>query len=138
MDDDQPTMNGPGRCLGGRFVLLDAIGVGGGAVVVRAWDRQLPKLVAVKLLRSRDTDLRRRFVQESEILTSIDHPSIVRVLAHGEDGDELYTVLESTAWPDLREHLVQTGPLPWRQVSSGSRSPTRWRWSTARASSTAT
>jgi serine/threonine protein kinase len=116
MDDDQPTTNGPGRCLGGRFVLLDAIGVGGGAVVVRARDRQLPRHVAVKLLRSRDADLRRRFVQESEILTSIDHPSIVRVLAHGEDSDELYTALELIDGPDLREHLVQTGPLPWRQV----------------------
>jgi len=116
MDDDQPTTNEPGRCLGGRFVLLDPIGVGGGAVVVRARDLQLPRLVAVKLLRSRDTDLRRRFVQESEILTSIDHPSIVRVLAHGEDGDEPYTALELIDGPDLQEHLVQTGPLPWRQV----------------------
>lgn len=55
------------------------------------------------MLRSWDTDLRRRFVQESEVLTSIDHPSIVRVLAHGEDGDELYTALELSEGPDLHE-----------------------------------
>jgi len=40
--------DGPKRCIGGRFDLLDRVGVGGGAVVVRARDRQLHRLVAVK------------------------------------------------------------------------------------------
>jgi hypothetical protein len=126
MDDDQPTTNGPGRCLGGRFVLLDRLGAGGGAVVVRARDRQLPRLVAVKLLCSRDADLRRRFVQESEVLASIDHPAIVRVLAHDMDGEDLYTVLELIERPDLHEHLALSGPLPWRQVLE-TRDPDRGR-----------
>ena len=101
MDDDQPTTNGPGRCLGGRFVLLDAIGVGGGAVVFRARDRQLHRFVAVKLLRSGDADLQCRFVHESVVLAGIDHPAIVRVLAHDGNGDEPYTVLELIEGPDL-------------------------------------
>jgi serine/threonine protein kinase len=116
MDDDQPTTNGPGRCLGGRFVLLDAIGVGGGAVVFRARDRQLHRFVAVKLLRSGDADLQCRFVHESVVLAGIDHPAIVRVLAHDSNGDEPYTVLELIEGPDLGEHLAQSGPLPWRRV----------------------
>lgn len=85
-------------------------------MVVRARDRQLPRSVAVKLLRSRDADLRRRFVQESEVLARMDHPAIVRVFAHDRDGEDLYTVLELLEGPDLREHLVRSGPLPWRQV----------------------
>ena len=85
-------------------------------MVVRARDRQLPRLVAVKLLSSRDADLRRRFVQESEVLASMDHPAIVRVLAHDTDGEDLYTVLELIERPDLHEHLALSGPLPWRQV----------------------
>jgi serine/threonine-protein kinase len=72
--------------------------------------------VAVKLLRSRDPDLRRRFVQESEVLARMDHPAIVRVFAHDRDGEDLYTVLELLEGADLREHLVRSGPLPWRQV----------------------
>ncbi len=107
---------GPNRCLGGRFELLDRVGVGGGAVVVRARDRQLHRLVAVKLLRSRDPELQRRFAQESEVLASLDHPAIVRVLAHDRDREELYTVLELIEGPDLCEHLAQSGPVPWRQA----------------------
>jgi serine/threonine protein kinase len=116
MDDKDRQGDGPKRCLGGRFDLLDGVGVGGGAVVVRARDRQLHRLVAVKLLRSRDADLQRRFAQESEVLASLDHPAIVRVLAHDSEGEEPYTVLELIEGSDLAEHLARSGPLPWRQV----------------------
>ena len=126
MDDEdrqtthrKPLQPGTGqqRCLGGRFVLLDQLGSGGGAVVVRARDLQFPrKLVAIKLLRSRDEDLRRRFVQEAEVLADVAHPAIVQVLGHDLDGDELYTVLELIEGPDLFEHLAVSGPLPWRRV----------------------
>ena len=108
--------DGPKKCLGGRFDLLDRVGVGGGAVVVRARDRQLHRHVAVKLLRSQDADLRCRFARESMVLAGMDHPAIVRVLAHDSDGDEPYTVLELIEGPDLGEHLAGSGPLPWRQV----------------------
>ncbi len=78
--------DGP-RSVSGGYDLLDRVGVGGGAVVVRARDRQLHRLVAVKLLRSRDADLRCRFAHESMVLAGMDHPAIVRVMAH--DGDPL-------------------------------------------------
>lgn len=104
------------RCLGGRFVLLDHLGDGGGAAVVRARDRQFPgKPVAIKLLRSRDEDLRRRFVQEAEILRMVDHPSIVRVYDRDVDGEDYYTVLELIEGSDLFQ-LTRSGPLPWRRV----------------------
>ncbi len=110
--------DGPRKCLGGRFDLLDRVGVGGGAVVLRARDRQLHRLVAVKLLRSQDADLRSRFARESMVLAGMDHPAIVRVLAHDSDGEDPYTVLELIEGPDLCEHLAQSGPLPWRQALS--------------------
>ncbi len=114
--NEQDQSDGPRKCLGGRFDLLDRVGVGGGAVVIRARDRQLHRLVAVKLLCSRDAELRTRFVHESMVLAGIDHPAIVRVLAHDSDEDEPYTVLELIEGPDLGEHLAQSGPLPWRRV----------------------
>jgi serine/threonine protein kinase len=133
MDDKDRQGEGPNRCLGGRFELLDRVGVGGGAVVVRARDRQLHRLVAVKLLRSRDPDLQRRFAQESEVLASLDHPAIVRVLAHDSDGEELYTVLELIEGPDLCEHLASPGRCRGGRCSrSGSRSRTPWTPPTAR------
>ncbi len=106
----------PGTRLGGRFVLLDHLGAGGGAVVARARDEQLRTIVAVKLLRSRDPDLQRRFAREAEVLANIQHPSIVRVLAHGREADELYMALELIDGPNLAQRLAAAGPLPWRQV----------------------
>jgi len=106
----------PGTRLGGRFVVQGHLGAGGGAVVARARDEQLRTIVAVKLLRSRDPDLQRRFAREAEVLANIQHPSIVRVLAHGREADELYMALELIDGPNLGERLAATGPLPWRQV----------------------
>ena len=106
----------PGARLGDRFVLLEHIGAGGGAVVATARDEQLRTIVAVKMLRSRDADLQRRFAREAEMLANVHHPSIVRVLAHGREADELYMALELIAGPNLGERLAASGPLPWRQV----------------------
>jgi serine/threonine protein kinase len=85
-------------------------------VVARARDEQLRTIVAVKLLRSRDPDLQRRFAREAEVLANIQHPSIVRVLAHGREADELYMALELIDGPNLAQRLAAAGPLPWRQV----------------------
>ena len=49
---DSDRGDGPKKCLGGRYDLLDRVGIGGGAVVVRVRDRQIHRLVAVKLLRA--------------------------------------------------------------------------------------
>ncbi len=109
----------PGLRLGGRFVLLETIGVGGEAVVARARDEQLRTIVAIKLLRSDDDELQGRFVREAEMLANVQHPAIVRVLAHGRDdlpgGRVWYMALELLAGPNLGQRLAD-GPLPWRQV----------------------
>mgnify|MGYP000314177004 CR=1 FL=1 len=114
----------PGLRLGGRFVLLETIGVGGEAVVARARDEQLRTIVAIKLLRSDDDELQDRFVGEAEMLANVQHPAIVRVLAHGRDelpgGSVWYMALELLAGPNLGQRLADAlaggGPLPWRQV----------------------
>ena len=113
---DPAPRGAPGTRLGGRFVLLDRLGAGGGAVVVRARDEQLRSVVAVKLLRSQDMDLQRRFAREAELLANVRHPSLVQVLAHGRDGDSSYMVLELVDGPNLREQIATAGPMPWRQV----------------------
>lgn len=105
-----------GTRVADRFVVLEHLGTGGGAVVVRARDEQLRALVAVKLLRSRDAELRRRFAREAEMLANLNHASIVRVLAHGADGEDLFMALELVDGPNLGERLRTSGALPWRQV----------------------
>ena len=72
--------------------------------------------MAIKLLRSRDVELKRRFAREAEVLANLHHPAIVRVLAHGGDGEDLFMALELIDGPNLGERLAVSGPLPWRQV----------------------
>jgi len=116
--DDRPTTaKDLKRCLGGRFVLLDDVPDGSGAVVVRAQDQRFPRLVAIKLLRSNNADTRRRFLQEGELLAAIDHPGIVDVLDRGADGDDLYMALELIDGPDLWDFQdARSRPMPWRDA----------------------
>lgn len=83
----------------GPYRLLRAIGCGGMGTVFLAMrdDEQYERLVAVKILRSglEDTDLRRRFLAERQILARLEHPNIARLYDGGstEDGRP-YLVME--------------------------------------------
>lgn len=72
--------------------------------------------MVLKLLRSRDAELKRRFAREAEMLANLHDVSIVRVLAHGADGEDLFMAFELVEGPNLGERLLTSGPLLWRQV----------------------
>jgi hypothetical protein len=90
-----------GRVIG-RYKLLDEIGHGGMATVYQAErvDGEYRQLVALKLVQSGGygKEIRRRFKQERQILASLDHPNIARLLDGGttEDGSP-YLVMEYIA-----------------------------------------
>ena len=67
--------------IGGRFELQGEVGAGGMAVVHRAFDHQLERVVAVKIVH-RGADVP-RFEREAGMLAELDHPHIVRYVAHG-------------------------------------------------------
>jgi eukaryotic-like serine/threonine-protein kinase len=81
------------QCLGARFVLRNPVGSGGMATVYRAIDRHTGDTVAVKLLHAGDPSHLARFALEVGALASLDHPAVVRLLAHGK-------------WPDGRPSLA--------------------------------
>ena len=72
-----------------KYEYLQALGAGGMGEVVRAWDRDLHRFVAVKRLRStsdsRDATL--RFVKEAQITGQLEHPNIVPIHDLGIDSD---------------------------------------------------
>ena len=69
-----------GKWLGGRYEIIDVVGVGGMAVVYRARDTVLGRYVAVKVLKdeyAKDPDIRRRFSNESQAVAKLSHHNIV-------------------------------------------------------------
>jgi tRNA A-37 threonylcarbamoyl transferase component Bud32 len=107
--------------LNGRYRLLSVIGKGGMAVVYRAHDKELNRIVAIKVLRperSQDADFLKRFCQEAQASASLAHPNIVAVyeVGHAQDGDLHYVVMEWVEGVDLRQLLSRGAPLPVNQA----------------------
>ncbi|MFJ6212666.1 serine/threonine-protein kinase [Streptomyces sp. NPDC092296] len=111
------------RLVGGRYRLAEKIGHGGMGQVWSAYDQQLDRRVAVKLLRTdlaltaggsetARTELRRRFRRECRVTAGFDHPGLVTVYDAGEDGDDLYRVMQRVPGLSLADLIAEEGPLP--------------------------
>jgi streptogramin lyase/predicted Ser/Thr protein kinase len=89
------------------------LGRGGMSVVYLAEDLRLQRPVALKLLApslAEDGAFRARFLQESQLAASLDHPNVVPIYAAGEAGDELYIAMRYVEGRDLKA-LLREGPL---------------------------
>src|SRR5262249_11768117 len=78
--------------------------------VYRALDRETGAPVALKVLRERgDRDVA-RFETEARVLARLNHPGIVRYIAHGTFADETpYLVMEWATGEDLGDRLARAG-----------------------------
>jgi tetratricopeptide (TPR) repeat protein/predicted Ser/Thr protein kinase len=93
-------VDGAGRGLG-RYRELTRIGQGGMGVVYRAWDPDLRRAVAIKVVRgdrTRDPDRLRR---EARAMAAIEHPNVVAVLDVGVHDGEVFVVMEFVDGGDL-------------------------------------
>ena len=108
-----------GRLLDSRYEILEVIGVGGMAVVYKAMDNRLNRLVAVKILKddySDDADFRRRFHQESQAVAMMSHPNIVSVYDVSKNDDLDYIVMELIDGITLKQYMEKKGALSWRET----------------------
>jgi tRNA A-37 threonylcarbamoyl transferase component Bud32 len=91
-----------------RYEIGERLGEGAAAVVYRAWDRELGRPVALKVLRD-TADVRRtlraRFHREAKIAAGLDHPNIVRVYDLGEVDGRLFMVMELVEGSSLDARL---------------------------------
>jgi serine/threonine protein kinase len=103
-----------GRTLA-HFELLEPIGVGGMAAVIRARDQQLDRMVALKILppeTAADPENVRRFHQEARAAAKLDHENIARVFFCGEDQRLHFIAFEYVEGTNLRMMLERRGRLP--------------------------
>lgn len=108
-----------GKRLDGRYEIKEIIGVGGMAVVYKAYDNIDDRIVAVKILKEEflaNDEFRRRFKNESKAIAVLSHPNIVKVYDVS-FGDRLqYIVMEYIEGITLKEYIEQQKAINWKET----------------------
>ncbi len=108
-----------GKRLDGRYEIREIIGVGGMAVVYKAYDNIDDRIVAIKILKEEflaNEEFRRRFKNESKAIAVLSHPNIVKVYDVS-FGDRLqYIVMEYIEGITLKEYIEQQKKISWKEA----------------------
>lgn len=101
----------------GRYRLLEGLGAGAMGTVYAAYDEQLDRKVALKVIRPRNAELslRERTLREARALARLSHPNVVHVYEVGEVEGELFVAMEFLAGPTLRAWM-DAKPRPWSET----------------------
>ncbi|MCE9578842.1 MAG: serine/threonine protein kinase, partial [Deltaproteobacteria bacterium] len=102
----------------GRFVLLDSRGAGGMGIVFAAYDPELDRKVALKLLhpgRGAHFDGHIALMREAQAMARVAHPNVVTVYEVGLVGEQPFVAMELIDGPSLASWL-QAQPRPWRAI----------------------
>ena len=86
-----------------RYEALEIVAEGGMGVVYRAFDRQLQRTVAIKLLKRLDPEGTERFLQEARVQAQLEHPNICHIFEAGEAHGHPYLVMQFVDGPTLGE-----------------------------------
>ena len=103
----------PGSRVAG-YVLAEEIGRGGMAVVYRARDERLGRIVALKLIRpaaAADPSFRERFIREIRAITAVGHPHVIPVYEADEADGTLYLAMRLVSGGSLQELVDRKGAL---------------------------
>ena len=97
-----------------QYEIVEPLGEGGMGVVYKARDRQLDRIVALKILpaaKVADADSKRRFVQEAQAASALSHPNIVTIYGIDEVDGTDFIAMELIAGAPL-ERLIPRQGLP--------------------------
>ncbi len=107
----------PGDIVASRFRIERMADSGGMGVVYRAVDLHNGRPIALKFLTSTDPSHAQRFVREAALLESLEHPGIVRYVAHGRtDEQAMFIAMEWVEGESLRSHMKRAGLSPEEAV----------------------
>ena len=113
MTEDIHLSLSPGTEISG-YQVESLLGRGGMAVVFKARDLRLDRPVALKVLApelARSPQFRERFLRESRLAASLDHPNIIPVYEAGEAAGLLFIAMRLVGGGDLTALLEREGPL---------------------------
>jgi eukaryotic-like serine/threonine-protein kinase len=99
----------------GHYVVLDLLGQGGMGVVLRAYDGELDRLVAIKVLhRGLDERHTQRLRREAQAMAKLSHPNVVQVYEVGKVEGQTFVAMELVKGKTLREWMLQEPRPGWR------------------------
>jgi eukaryotic-like serine/threonine-protein kinase len=102
----------PGRVLGNRYEILQILGEGGMGAVYKAMDRELERLVAIKVIRpelARYPDVLQRFKQELILARQVTHRNVIRIFDLGEAEGIKFITMEYIEGRDLKSQIREKG-----------------------------
>jgi len=108
-----------GKSLG-RYHILEQLGEGGMATVYKAYDTNLDREVAIKIIRreafppEQSDQLLKRFDREAKALAKLVHPNIVAVIDYGSQDNNPYLVMVYMPGGTLKQKLGK--PIPWPEA----------------------
>jgi tetratricopeptide (TPR) repeat protein/predicted Ser/Thr protein kinase len=105
----------------GRYVVLETLGQGGMGVVFAAYDPELDRKVALKLLhgqardQSKASEGHKRLLREAQAMARLSHPNVIAVHDVGEHRDRIFLAMEFVDGTTLRGWLDRERPT-WRET----------------------
>lgn len=98
----------------GRYPVRGVVGQGGMGVVLRAWDDELNRPLAIKLLAphlASSGAARKRFLREAQAAAAVVHPSVVPIYSVTSEARVPYLVMPYIGGGNLQQRIDRDGPL---------------------------
>lgn len=105
----------------GRYRVLELLGSGGMGKVFKAYDAGGKRMVALKVLNTevlKDVENSRRLTAEGHLLSSFEHPNIVRVFETGESDGRGFIAMELLSGGTLRDRVERERQLPLQEIKA--------------------
>ena len=105
----------------GRFTVLEPLGSGGMGLVCAAYDSELDRKVAIKLLRPQNGTAGKialaqaRLLREAQAMARLAHPNVVTIHEVGTHGDQVFIAMEFLLGMTLKRWLRRVR-RPWQEV----------------------
>jgi len=104
----------------GRYLILEQLGAGAMGVVYAAYDPELDRKIAIKVLRPQEgkgdrARRQERLVREAKAMAKLSHPNVGAIYDVGVHGDQVFLAMEFLSGGTLRD-WVTAKKHPWREV----------------------
>ncbi|MBX9721291.1 MAG: serine/threonine protein kinase [Candidatus Obscuribacterales bacterium] len=108
-----------GSTIDNKFLLQEILGEGGLGVVYKAYQQELSRYVAIKILHEGElasADSKARFEREAKVLSSIEHPHIVKLYCFGTHGEHAYIAMQYLEGKTLNNVFAQNSQNNWQRL----------------------